>query len=85
MAQIERLHGNVKPDSNIVVDALCPGSACDAHETALWIQNLLQTIYGEVCKIVLLQILQLKFLYSTIPTVSQPTRDLYGNGYSGLI
>ncbi|KAF5324153.1 hypothetical protein D9619_011301 [Psilocybe cf. subviscida] len=49
MAQIERLFGDVSQNPNLLVDTLRerPESAYDAHETALWVQNLLQRIHSE--------------------------------------
>lgn len=51
MARIERLNGDMAQESDIVVDTLRPGSASDSEEIALWVQNLLQRIHGEVRQI----------------------------------
>jgi hypothetical protein len=51
MALIKHLNGDVSRDCNIAVDVLRPQSESDAHEIALWVQNLLQRIHAEVRQI----------------------------------
>lgn len=72
MARIEQLHGDTTPDPKIVVDALRPESASDADEIAMWLQNVLQLIHGEVRQIGLE--LRIQFLtlvsFTVLPSAS---------------
>lgn len=49
MAQIQSLSGDIWQNFDIVNDVLCPQSASDTEEVVLWIRDLLQSIYAEVC------------------------------------
>lgn len=52
MAKIDRDFGKVQlGDPYVVVDSLCPESAADGHEIALWLQRVFMRMYRRVCKI----------------------------------
>lgn len=51
MTRIEALCGDIWQDSEIVVDVLRPESVSDSMEVALWVQDLLRSIYAKVCQI----------------------------------
>lgn len=85
MAKID-CKGNIMGPTPDVADVLCPSSPFDAHETALWVRDLLRHIHRDVrytnFKLTLLKLMH-RTLYSITLTVLHPIIDSRKNGFPG--